>query len=327
MPSALDRIDFGPPRDAGAARSFALALLVHAALIAALTWGVNWKRSDRSVAFEAELWSSMPQEAAPRLIAPVPQPQPPPAPTPAPLPPPPPPRPPPRAEPSPKQIVPPDPKVDITVEQEKKRRLLEQKKARAEEQAEAESKAKAKAKTDAKAEALAEKERKLKQEMAKTKALEDAKKLDAKKLDVKRQAAKDVVAKEQASAAASEEQRKANIARSMGLAGATGGEAAKGTAQKSTGPAGPTAGYGGKVRAKVKPNIVFTEDITGNPSAEVEVRTALDGTIMSQRLVKSSGNKAWDDAVVKAIIRTEVMPRDVDGRVPTPMILEFRPKD
>jgi colicin import membrane protein len=31
--------------------------------------------------------------------------------------------------------------------------------------------------------------------------------------------------------------------------------------------------------------------------------------------------------VIKAIIRTETMPKDVDGRIPTPMILEFRPKD
>ena len=46
MPSASDRIDFGPPRDGGNLRAFGLALLAHAALIAALTWGVNWKRSD-----------------------------------------------------------------------------------------------------------------------------------------------------------------------------------------------------------------------------------------------------------------------------------------
>ena len=320
MPSALDRIDIAPPRDAGAVRSFGLALLVHAALIAALTWGVNWKRNDRSVAFEAELWSSVPQEAAPRLVAPAPLSSPAPS-TPTPAPPPPP--LPPRVEPAPKVIAPPAPKVDIALDQEKKRKLLEQKKARAEEQA----KAVAVDAAEAKADALAEKERKLKQELAKTKALEDAKKLDAKKLDAKKQATKELAAKEQATAAATEDQRKANIARSMGLAGATGNDAAKGAAQKSSGPAGPSASYGGKVRAKVKPNIVFTEDITGNPSAEVEVRTALDGTVMSQRLVKSSGNKAWDDAVVKAIIRTEVMPRDADGRVPTPMILEFRPKD
>jgi|GEM_PF-2925140 len=90
---------------------------------------------------------------------------------------------------------------------------------------------------------------------------------------------------------------------------------------------GPSASYGGKVRAKVKPNIVFTEDIAGNPTAEVEVRTALDGRIISQRLIKPSGSKVWDEAVIKAIIRTETMPRDVDGRVPSPMILEFRPRD
>jgi colicin import membrane protein len=59
----------------------------------------------------------------------------------------------------------------------------------------------------------------------------------------------------------------------------------------------------------------------------VEVRSALDGTIISQRLLKSSGNKAWDDAVIKAIVRTDTMPRDTDGRVPPVMILEFRVRD
>ena len=81
------------------------------------------------------------------------------------------------------------------------------------------------------------------------------------------------------------------------------------------------------VRAKVKSNIVFTEDIAGNPTAVVEVHTKQDGSIISQRLIKPSGNKAWDEAVIKAIIRTETMPRDVDGRVETSLILEFRPQD
>ena len=278
MPSAADRIDLGPPRDTGAVSSFGLALLVHAALIAALTWGVNWKRSDRSVAFEAELWSSTPQEAAPKLVE-------------APPPPPPPPEPAPQVQ----EVKPPEPKVDMALEQDKKRKLQAQKAQQVQQ-------------------ARAEKELKLKQEQAKLKAAEEAKRLEAKKQ----------LQQNQTNAAELEAQRKQNIARAMGLADASGGETAKGTAQKS---AGPSASYGGMVRARVKPNIVFTEDIAGNPSAEVEVRTALDGTIMSQRLVKTSGNKAWDDAVVKAIIRTEKMPRDTDGRVPTPMILEFRPKD
>src|SRR5665647_639272 len=105
MPSATDRLDFGPPHDAGSARAFMLALLVHALLIAALTWGINWKRSDRAVSFEAELWSSVPQEAAPKLVE---------------APPPPPPPPPPKA--AEVKVAPPLPEVDIALEQEKKRR-------------------------------------------------------------------------------------------------------------------------------------------------------------------------------------------------------------
>ncbi len=54
--------------------------------------------------------------------------------------------------------------------------------------------------------------------------------------------------------------------------------------------------------------------------------TSPDGTIIGKRLLKSSGNKAWDAAVLRAIDKTEAMPRDVDGRVPSPMIIEFKPR-
>jgi colicin import membrane protein len=57
------------------------------------------------------------------------------------------------------------------------------------------------------------------------------------------------------------------------------------------------------------------------------VRAAPDGTILSRRLVKSSGLKEWDDAVLRAIDRTEVLPRDVDGRVPSPIVIDFRPRE
>jgi len=101
------------------------------------------------------------------------------------------------------------------------------------------------------------------------------------------------------------------------------GEGGSGSAKSR----GPSANYAGKVKAKVLPNVVFTDDIVGNPKADVVVTSAPDGTIISRRLSKSSGNKAWDDAVLKAIDRTGTMPHDVDGSVPTPMILEFRPRD
>jgi colicin import membrane protein len=67
--------------------------------------------------------------------------------------------------------------------------------------------------------------------------------------------------------------------------------------------------------------------VPGNPTADVEVRAAPDGTIVSRRLVKSSGNKAWDDAVLRAIDKTETLPRDTDGRVPSLLVIGFKPKE
>ena len=290
MSNVDDRSDLAPRAEPGVLRAFGLALLVHLLLLTALTWGVNWKSKDQSLSFEAELWSALPQEAAPPLEAPPPpppEPVAPPAPAPAPAP-------PPKAE-----AV---PDADIAIEREKKR-LVEDKK---------------------KAQALADKTEKAKKiEEAKKLAEDKAKAAKQAKLEAKKQAVqKEQLAKKEAVLAAV--QRKENLERQNALLGATGGAQAAGAALKAS---GPSATYGSKVRAKVKPNIVFAEDIAGNPVAEVEVRTTLDGTIISQRLVKSSGNKAWDDAVIKAIIRTETMPRDTDGRVPTPMIIEFRPKD
>lgn len=306
MPSAADRLEFGPPRDAGAARSFGFALLVHGLLILALTWGVSWKRSDQSVAFEAEIWSSLPQAAAPKLV------EPPPAP------------PPPRPEPAPRaaevKAAPPEPDVDIALAQEKKRKQLvqQQQQEREAQKAIDRQKAEVLAKKKIEKDKEKEKEKNLREDQAKKLAAQqEAKKLEDQKLAKQRDADKQAQA-------LTARQREEALKRMMGLAGATGSPDSTGTGQKSS---GPSASYGGRVRAKVKPNVVFTDEIAGNPTAEVEVRTTSDGTIISQKLVKSSGNKAWDDAVIKAIVRTETMPRDVDGRVPTPMILEFRPKD
>ena len=84
----------------------------------------------------------------------------------------------------------------------------------------------------------------------------------------------------------------------------------------------------GRIKARIKPNIVFTETITGNPVAEVEVSLAPDGRILGRKLLKGgSGIKEWDEAVQRAIDRTEVLPRDIDGRVPSTMIISFRPRD
>jgi colicin import membrane protein len=116
--------------------------------------------------------------------------------------------------------------------------------------------------------------------------------------------------------------REDQLQRIQGQAGATGGPTATGSAQRD---AGPSSSYAGRVIARVKPNIVLTESVPAALRAEVEVRAAPDGTILGKVLRRSSGNKDWDDAVLRAIDRTEVLPRDVDGRVPTPLLLIFTP--
>jgi colicin import membrane protein len=318
MQAALhDRDQFAPPRPPGRMRAIALAVLAHAVLVGALTWGVNWKSSSDQSAVEAELWAAVPQQAAPRAEAPPPPPAPAPAPEPKPTPAPPPPPPPP-----PRQAEPDQREADIALEREKKRQ--EELKKKRELQQERDKRERER-KEEERRERLEQdkKERQLAQQKAEREKAEKAEKAEqekAKKLaeDKRRKAEEAREAKE------ADARHQANVRRMQGLAGATGGETATGTAQRYAGPSG---GYGGKVAAKVKPNIVFPDQVDGNPRAEVEVRAAPDGTIVGTRITHSSGNKAWDDAVIRALQRTETLPRDVDGRVPPSFVIVFRPKD
>jgi colicin import membrane protein len=127
---------------------------------------------------------------------------------------------------------------------------------------------------------------------------------------------------EAADAARLAQQREDNLKRMVGqIAGSPGGT---GTAAID---AGPSASYAGRLVRALKPNLVQTDTLTGNPAAEVEVRAAPNGSIIGRRLVKSSGSKEWDDAVLRAIDRTEALPRDTDGRVPATLVISFRPRD
>jgi len=282
MLAATDRLEFVPPPAPGLVRALALAVLAHAFLLAALTWGVHWKREAATLSVEAELWSALPQEAAPQALEvplPVaPEPVPPPVPV---------------AEPAPVPVEP--AKVDIAIEQEK----LRLKKLKEKELIEKKR--------------LQEKEKQQQERQAAE---------EKKKVELEKQRKQALLAKQEAQKI--EAQRSDNLKRIAGLAGASGAPDAKGTALRSSGPSGS---YAGRISARIKPNIVFTEEIAGNPVSDVEVRSAPNGTILSRKLIKSSGLKAWDDAVLKAIDKTEKLPPDTDGQVPASMIIGFRPKD
>ena len=310
MSLASDRPEFTPPAPPGRGRAIVLAILAHIVLIAALTWGVSWKRDSINAPIQAGLWSTTVAQAAAALGEPMRQAQPKPEPKVEPPPPPP-------STSKPAKVVEPEPKIDpqIAIEKakEEKKKLDKKKaddakeKAKALAKKQAEEEAKEEAAEEARLEALAKKKRAL-----------DAKKLkDAK--DAKEAAAND--AKYEASLKAA---RDANMKRIQGLAGASGNESATGSAKQST---GPSAGYAGRVVARIKPNIVFTEDISTNPTAVIEVRCAPDGRIIGKKLIKSSGIKAWDEAVMRAIDKTEILPKDIDGTVPSSFEISFRPKD
>ncbi|MBI5277322.1 MAG: cell envelope integrity protein TolA [Burkholderiales bacterium] len=286
MHAAADRPEFVPPPQAGLLGGLVIALLAHLLLLLALMWGVQWKRDSQDTAVEAELWASVPQEAAPQPVVVAPPPPPPPQPV---------------AKEEPK----PEPKPrepDINVEREKQKREAARREALEEERERKEL---------ARKKAAAEKE-KLKREQEKLAA------------DLRKKEAEDKKRKEKLDEDRRAKLREENLKRMQGLAGGSDSPTAKGAAQQSS---GPSASWAGRVRGRVKPNIVFTDDVQGNPSAEVEVRLAPDGTIVSRKLVKSSGHKAWDDAVLRALDKTEVLPRDTDGRVPPAGVLVFRPKD
>ena len=278
-----------PQRGAGLGRGAAMALLVHGVLLLVLALGVSWRVSEPTGA-SAELWAAVPEFAAPAPVAPPPQPVQvaPVVPKPAPQP---------KVEPKPE----PSRDAEIAVEkarlQKEKERELEREKER---QARAEVEKR-------KLQVQQEEQRKKLAAAAAAAKVEQADKLE--KAELAEQARLDKL-------------RLDNLKRMQGQAGATGGPTATGSAVRD---AGPSASYGGRIIARVKPNIVLTETLQGNPRAEVEVRAAADGTIMGRRLVKPSGEKAWDDAVLRAIDRTEILPRDIDGRVPSTLTLIFTP--
>jgi colicin import membrane protein len=303
-------------------RAWGVAGAAHLALFLALGLATAWKTQPQSLQAEAELWSAVPQAAAPRLQEPPPPPPPPPAPEPKPEPP---------AKTKPPQPAPDNSLRDAQIALEKKkledqkkkeaterqRKALEKKKKEAEEKAEKDKAVKDKAAKDKAAEEKAAQEKK---EQDKKKAAEKAKADEKKRQQEQAQKAK----QDKEDDARADALRQENLQRMQGMAGASGGPNATGTALKSS---GPSASYAGRLVGRIKPNINYPGETIGNPRAEVEVRVAPDGTITSRRIVQSSGNKAWDDAVLRAIDKTEILPKDTDGRVPPFIVLGFRPLD
>ena len=270
----------------------------------ALTWGVHWQSDPEPVSFEAELWSAVAQRAAPRAVEPPP---PPPAPEPKV-------KPEPNRNPSPNQNRSPNPRSSRPSPTPVRRtspRASEKEKAR---------------RREARCGGKGRERERLRKRKPRKRKPRRPKRPEARASWTKRKR--------------SWPSRRRKLTKRPSASE----KAAEATEKIARGKPAPHDGPGGRhgrrqchrygpavqrtvgqlrrpVNAAIRPNVLLTEDIPGNPKAEVEVRCAPDGTVISRRLARSSGNAAWDKAALAAIDRTGKLPRDVDGRVPSPMIL------
>jgi len=88
------------------------------------------------------------------------------------------------------------------------------------------------------------------------------------------------------------------------------------------------AAYIGKLKGKIKSNVVLPPDIPGNPEAIFDVVQLPTGEVMSVKLRKPSGHKAYDDAVERAILKSSPLPRpERPEQFQRSLEIKFRPLD
>jgi colicin import membrane protein len=322
-----DATPYTVPKEPGRWRAITLAALVHIALLVFFWIGIRWQ-NETPATIEAEVWSPQVREAAPRPPEPEPEPKPVVKETPQREVP-----PPPVARPQPPVVKQPEKQPDIALEQEKKRKAREE--AKRQERLEEERLAKQKQK--------AEEERQAKLKKIEEERLARQKKAEEEKLArQKEKAEEEKLAKkkeEAAKKAAAEKKRLQDEAETQALAkgrdeemrritGGVTGTGGSGDAARSQGSRGDPS-YAQRVGAKIKSNINYNggDELSGNPAVEYVVDLLPDGSVAGMRKTKSSGVPGFDEAVRRAIEKSQPFPKDKSGAVPSSFIGIHRPKD
>ena len=291
---ALAYKEFTPPPVPGLGRAVTLAFIAHAFLVLALSLGVQWRQTALEPAsFQAELWSALPVEAAPPEPALPPEVEPPQAQT---------------KKPEVTPPAPPEVKTNAAI-------VLAQQKAQREKEKEQDRLETERKKKEEKIKADKRKEDSAKAE--KTKASQ------RKENQAEKQKAEALAKAEEKKSAARLKEAKERALRLAGSASGNGEPTAMGKAAQSSGPG---ANYGGKIVAAIRPHITQYKEIAGNPSVEYDVYSDASGTIVSVKLRKKSGDSYWDEVALNAIYKTNRLPRDDNGRVPSPMTIALEPK-
>jgi len=301
------------PPQPGRWRAITLAVIVHLALVAFLWIGIHWQNKPPLVV-EAEIWDPQIKEAAPlpppdpepELAQPTPQPQ---AETP-----------PPKVEDTP--VV----KPDIALEKEKEKKRKEQEKLaklalEKQRKTEQDKQAKLELEKQAKADRLKKEKQDADKKLAQQKEEADAQK----KKDVDKLAAEKQQKQQAADSKAADQRRLEETKRLLSQASSSSGGA--GDAAKSQGPRG-NPDYAQKLIAIIVRNTAFAvpPDLAGNPPVEYAVDLFPDGSVRSIRLAKPSGVPGFDEAVLRAINKSQPFPADKDGKVPNSIFISHTPK-
>ena len=279
-------------RRPGRKLALVLAILVHLAFVGVLVWSVRWQRRPPEPV-TAELYAPPVNARAAEPEAKVEPPAPPPpkvepAIEPKVVPPPPP--PPPRADPQEAELA-----LKAKQQEERKQR----------EKAEADKREREKKAVEEKR--VADERRKADEKRAADARERQQRTTDAIRAEAEREAGERAQAEAKARADAQ--------ARAKAQAEATAAAAAQ-------------ADWIRRIQAKIRGNVILPPDLPGNPEAVFEVVQLPTGEILDAQLRKSSGVKAYDDALARAIMKSSPLPRPERAEhFSRTLTLRFRPLD
>jgi colicin import membrane protein len=272
----------------------ALALGVHALFVLLLVFGVSWQ-TEHPAPVMVDVWQALPVAASQPVAVKPPEPVRPSPPVPKPAP-----------KPKPVAEEPPPPKTpDIALE--KKRAETERlKKLKAIQEAEERARKVA-------AQAAAEAQQKIREkEQAEQKA-------EQKRQALLRQMEADELKQSMANEAA------ANAARAAKLAEAQAAGARQAALSQTIGK------YRDLISATVRGNTRLPDNLQGNPQVRCLVKLLPTGDVVSVRVTQSSGNPAYDAAVVRAIEKSSPLPLPTEREARAAFVPELsfthRPKE
>ena len=318
MAGAAGMLHFTSDRPAGAARArgkwtaLMLALLVNLLFIAVLVFSVSWQNR-KPEAVSAELY------APPPVNTPRPQPkvepvqppkiEPPPEPKPVPKP------------PTPIVEKPDTREADIAL---KAKRDAERK---AQEQAERERVEQERERREAEAKKAEEKRQADARQRQQQQQLETMRAQAQRETQLRAEAQRETQLRAQAER---ESQMRAQAERESQLRAQADAEARGRAAQAAAGAARNKSqlDWIDKIRSRIRGNINLPPDIVGNPEAIFDVVQLPTGEIIDVKLRKSSGVRAYDDAVQRGILKSSPLPKPVPADLfQRSLELRFRPLD